>query len=47
MTKHKTKHNGNFNTNTNSRIKLIYFSRKDAMKKDVIEVAKTAKAMSI
>lgn len=26
---------------------LIYFSRKDAMSKDVVEVAKTAKAMSI
>ena len=26
---------------------LIYFSRKDAMAKDVVEVAKTAKAMSI
>jgi len=26
---------------------LIYFSRKDAMSKDVIECAKTAKAMSI
>ena len=26
---------------------LIYFSRKDAMAKDVVECAKTAKAMSI
>jgi hypothetical protein len=47
MTKHKQ---NTMKTLTQTQIQelgLIYFSRKDAMKKDIIEVAKTAKAMSL
>ena len=43
----KTKTMENLTQTQIQELGLIYFSRKDAMAKDVVECAKTAKAMSI